>query len=88
MKNLKCKYNWNDGTVDLLFSDGTKITLLYKGIEADLNIGIKAQGKTTSLKGGKAVRVRCDGIKRNFTSLLRHYRPFRPRKPKHPFSAV
>ena len=53
MKNLKCKYNWNDGTVDLLFLDGTKISLLCKGIEADLNIGIKAQGKLQALKAEK-----------------------------------
>ena len=50
MKNLKCKYNWNDGTVDIVFSDGTKVALLCKGIESDLNIGIKAQGKLQALK--------------------------------------
>ena len=50
MKNLKCKYNWDDATVDVLFSDGTKIALLCKGIEADLNISIKAQGKLQALK--------------------------------------
>lgn len=50
MKNLKCKYNWDEATVDILFSDGTKVALLCKGIEADLNIGIKAQGKLQALK--------------------------------------
>ncbi len=33
MKILKCNYNWNDGTVHIIFRDGTKLTLLGKGIE-------------------------------------------------------
>ena len=37
MKILKCNYNWNDGTVDIIFSDGTKLALLCKGIESELN---------------------------------------------------
>ena len=36
--------------MDILFSDGTKVALLCKGIEADLNIGIKTQGKLQALK--------------------------------------
>ncbi len=40
MNTIKCKYDWDDGTVELLFSDGTTIALLCKGIEADLSIGI------------------------------------------------
>ena len=43
MNTIKCKYDWDEGTVELLFSDGTTIALLCKGIEADLSIGIKAQ---------------------------------------------
>ena len=43
MNTIKCKYDWDEGTVELLFSDGTTIALLFKGIEADLSIGIKAQ---------------------------------------------
>ena len=50
MNTIKCKYNWDDGTVELLFSDGTTIALLCKGIEADLSIGINAQGKLNALK--------------------------------------
>ena len=50
MNTIKCKYNWDGATVDILFSDGTKVALLCKGIEADLNIGIKAQGKLQALK--------------------------------------
>lgn len=50
MNTIKCKYNWDEATVELLFSDGTKVALLCKGIEADLSIGIKAQGKLNALK--------------------------------------
>lgn len=50
MNTIKCKYNWDEATVELLFLDGTKVALLCKGIEADLNIGIKAQGKLQALK--------------------------------------
>ena len=55
MNTIKCKYNWDEATVELLFSDGTKVALLCKGIEADLSIGIKAQGKTELPQGGKTV---------------------------------
>lgn len=50
MNTIKCKYNWDESTVELLFSDGTKIALRCKDIEADLSIGIKAQGKLNDLK--------------------------------------
>ena len=39
MNTIKCKYNWNEGIVELLFSDGTTVALLCKSIEADLSIG-------------------------------------------------
>ena len=42
MNTIKCKYNWNEGIVELLFSDGTTVALLCKSIEADLSIGIKS----------------------------------------------
>lgn len=50
MKILKCNYNWNDGTVDIFFRDGTKLALLCKGIESELNCGIEARGKLQALK--------------------------------------
>ena len=36
MKILKCNYNWNDGTVDIIFRDGTKMSLFCKGVESEL----------------------------------------------------
>ena len=50
MKILKCNYNWNDGTVDIIFSDSTKLALLCKGIESEINCGIEARGKIQALK--------------------------------------
>lgn len=50
MKILKCNYNWNDGTVDIIFSDGTKLSLLCKGIESELDCGIEARDKIQALK--------------------------------------
>ena len=36
MKITKCEYNWDDGTVDLHFSDGTKIAILFRAVEKEL----------------------------------------------------
>lgn len=56
MNTIKCKYNWNEGIVELLFSDGTTVALLCKSIEADLSIGIKSQGKLNALKVEKPLK--------------------------------
>lgn len=88
MNTIKCKYNWNEGIVELLFSDGTTVALLCKSIEADLSIGIKSQGKLNALQGGEAVKIRCDGVKRHSARLLRHHRPFRQHNAKHALRAV
>lgn len=31
MNTIKCKYNWDEATVDILFSDGAEVALLCKG---------------------------------------------------------
>ncbi len=93
MNTIKCKYNWDDGTVELLFSDGTKVALLCKGIEADLSIGIKAQGKLNALKVEKpseyavmalngTLQAYCDTIDRSDgTSQNTLYEKYRRRYP-------
>lgn len=93
MNTIKCKYNWDDATVDVLFSDGTKVALLCKGIEADLNIGIKAQGKLQALKVEKpseyavmalngTLQDYCDTIDRSdSTSQNTLYEQYRERYP-------
>lgn len=50
MKILKYNYNWNDGTVDIIFRDGTKMSLFCKGVESELECGIEANGKLQALK--------------------------------------
>lgn len=93
MNTIKCKYNWDDGTVELLFSDGTTVALLCKGVEADLSIGIKAQGKLQALKVEKpseyavmalngTLQAYCDTIDRSdSTSQNTLYEQYKERYP-------
>ena len=78
MKILKCNYNWNGGTVDIVFSDGAKLSLLCKGIESDLNCGIEAMGSIQALKVEKPLEYAkmaldgtmqeyCDSIERSLS---------------------
>ena len=50
MKIVKCEYNWDDGTVDIIFWDGTKIALICREIEAKLEGSLEAMGRIESLK--------------------------------------
>ncbi|AKB81399.1 hypothetical protein MSBR3_0821 [Methanosarcina barkeri 3] len=52
MKIIKCKYNWDDGTVDVFFSDRTKLSLICKEIEAEIDGSIAAIGWLEALKIG------------------------------------
>ena len=45
MKITKCEYNWDDGTVDLHFPDGTKIAILFRAVEKELECSPKASDK-------------------------------------------
>lgn len=45
MKITKCEYNWNDGTVDVFFSDGTKIAILCKAVKKELECSPEASDK-------------------------------------------
>ena len=56
MKILKCNYNWNDGTVDIIFRDGTELSLLCNGIENELKCGIEARDKLQALKIEKPLK--------------------------------
>ena len=89
MKILKCKYNWNDGTVDIIFCDGTKLSLLCKGVESELKCGIEVRDKLQALKFenpleyaqmalGGTMQEYCDSIDRSLTTsqniLFQQYR--------------
>ncbi|MFT9078652.1 DUF6061 family protein [Ethanoligenens sp.] len=50
MKIIKCEYNWDDGTVEVFFSDNTKLSLLCKEIEAEIDGSIAALGRLEALK--------------------------------------
>ena len=45
MQITKCEYNWNDGTVDVFFSDGTKIAILCKAVKKELECSPEASDK-------------------------------------------
>ena len=50
MKIVKCDYNWDNGTVDIIFSDGTKMALLCRGIEAEIEGSLEVMGRIEALK--------------------------------------
>ena len=93
MKILKCNYNWNDGTVDIIFRDGTKLSLLCKGIEIELKCGIEARDKLQALKIEKplvhaqialdgTMQEYCDSIDRSLAAsqniLFQQYKEHHP----------
>lgn len=93
MKILKCNYNWNGGTVDIIFSDSTKLSLLCKEIEIELKCGIEARGKLQALKVEKPLEYAkmaldgtmqeyCDSIDRSLAAsqniLFRQYKECYP----------
>lgn len=88
MNTIKCKYNWDDGTVEVLFSDGTTVALLCKGIEADLSIGIKAQGKLNALKIEKPSEYAVMALNGTLQDYCDTIDPFQQHKPKHALRAV
>lgn len=45
MKITKCEYNRDDGTVDICYSDGTKIAILCKAVRTELECSPEASDK-------------------------------------------
>ena len=69
----KCLYNWDDGTVDLYATDGTKISLLCEEIESEISGSMTALGKLEALKIEKPIeyaQMAFDGTMQKYCDIL------------------
>lgn len=73
MKITKCEYNWDDGTVDIHFSDGTKITILFRAVEKELECSPEASDKLYDIAIEKPLeyaQMVLDGTIKEYCNLL------------------
>ena len=73
MKITKCEYNCDDGTVDLHFSDGTKIAILFRAVEKELECSPEASDKLYDIAIAKPleyVQMVFDGTIKEYCDLL------------------
>ncbi len=50
MKILSCKYNWENGTVDIFLDDKRKISLLCEAAESEIVCSIEAKERLQDLR--------------------------------------
>ena len=66
-------YNWDDGTVDLYATDGTKISLVCSEIEAEITGSMNAMGRLEALKVENPIeyaQMALDGSMQKYCDLI------------------
>ena len=73
MKITKCEYNWDDGTVDIYYSDGTKIAILCKAVRTELECSLETSDKLYDIAINKPfeyAQMVLDGTIKEYCDLL------------------
>lgn len=73
MKITKCEYNWDDGTVDIFYSDETKIAILCKAVRAELECTPETSDKLYDIAVNEPleyVQMVLDGTIKEYCDLL------------------
>lgn len=73
MKITKCEYNWDEGTVDLHFSNETKIAILFRAVEKELECSPEASDKLYDIAIEKPLeyaQMVFDGTIKEYCNLL------------------
>lgn len=73
MKITKCEYNWDGGTVDICYSDGTKIAILCKAVRTKLECSPEISDKLYDIAINEPLeyaQMVLDGTIREYCDLL------------------
>ena len=73
MKIAKCEYNWDDGTVDIFYSDGAKIAILFNAVKTELECSPETSDKLYDIAINEPLeyaQMVLDGTIKEYCNLL------------------